>query len=219
MDADGHIIEFLPALIDCLKQVAGPKVSERFWKSFLDTNARNWHQLTPEERRRGSVYRPAFWAGPAENTRDRATAMLPRLLAERMPELGIDYAVMFPTIGMLLPNMVDEEMRRASCRAENMMLAEMFDGCESRLTPAAIIPCHTPAEALEEMRLRARRARHEGADDRQHGPPAYPSGRQARRARSAAAARPRLLGGPARARQRVRLRPAVAEVHGRCACR
>jgi predicted TIM-barrel fold metal-dependent hydrolase len=151
VDADGHVIEFLPALVDCLKRVAGPKVSDRFWKAFLDTNARNWHQLTAVERRRGSVYRPAFWAGPAENTRDRATAMLPKLLDERMPELGIDYAVMFPTIGMLLPNIVDEEMRRASCRAENMMLAEMFQGCESRLTPAAIIPCHTPAEALEEM--------------------------------------------------------------------
>ena len=151
VDADGHIIEYLPALVDCLKKVAGPKVSERFWKAFVDTNARNWHQLTPEERRRGSVYRPAFWAAPAENTRDRATAMLPKLLAERMPELGIDYAVMFPTIGMLLPNIVDEEMRRASCRAENIMLAEMFKGCETQLTPAAIIPCHTPAEALEEM--------------------------------------------------------------------
>jgi predicted TIM-barrel fold metal-dependent hydrolase len=153
VDADGHVIEYLPALVDCLKRVAGPKVSERFWSNFLDTNARNWHQLTPEQRRRGSVYRPAFWAGPAENTRDRATAMLPKLLEERLPELGMDYAVMFPTIGMLLPNIVDEEMRRASCRAENLMLAEMFKGCEARLTPAAIIPCHTPAEALEEMRF------------------------------------------------------------------
>jgi predicted TIM-barrel fold metal-dependent hydrolase len=151
IDTDGHIIEFVPAMLDFLKQVAGPEVSGRFWKGFLAQNARRWHELTAGQRRDGSVHRPAFWAAPAENTRDRATAMLPRLLRERLPSLGIDYAVVYPSVGLLIPGLNDEELRRASCRAYNTMVAELFRGCEDCLTPAAAIPCHTPAEAIEEM--------------------------------------------------------------------
>jgi predicted TIM-barrel fold metal-dependent hydrolase len=151
IDTDGHIIEFFPAILDFLKQVAGPEVSGRFWKGFQAQNQRSWHQLTPDERRRANVYRPAFWLSPAENTRDRATAMLPRLFRERMPELGIDYSIIYPSIGLLLPSMADEELRRASCRAYNVMIAEMMRGCEDRLAAAAAIPCHTPQEAIEEV--------------------------------------------------------------------
>ncbi len=151
IDMDGHIIEFMPALMDFLKQVAGPEVSGRFWKGFLAQNQRGWHQLGEEERRRANIYRPAFWLSPAENTRDRATAMLPRLFRERLPELGMDYSIIYPSIGLLLPSMADDELRQASCRAYNVMVAELFRGCEDCLTAAAAIPCHTPREALAEM--------------------------------------------------------------------
>lgn len=151
IDTDGHIIEFLPLMLDCLKEVAGPQVSGRFWQGFQAQNQRSWHQLSPEERRRANVYRPAFWLSPAENSLDRATAMLPRLFRERLPELGMDYSVIYPSIGLLLPSMADEELRRASCRAYNLMVSRLFAGCEDRLTAAAAIPCHSPDEALAEM--------------------------------------------------------------------
>jgi predicted TIM-barrel fold metal-dependent hydrolase len=151
IDTDGHIIEFFPAMMDYVKKVAGPEVSGRFWKGFLAQNQRGWHQLGPEERRRANVYRPAFWLSPAENTRDRATAMLPRLFRERLPELGIDYSIIYPSIGLLLPSMADEELRLAGCRAYNCMVADLFRGLEDRLTAAAAIPCHTPREAMAEM--------------------------------------------------------------------
>ena len=77
--------------------------------------------------------------------------MLPRLFRERMPELGIDYSIIYPSIGLLLPSMADDELRRASCRAYNVMIAEMTRGCEDRLGAAAAIPCHTPQEAIEEV--------------------------------------------------------------------
>lgn len=151
IDADGHMIETFPVLFDFIRQVGGPQLSEQTWAAFRRQNNRGWYDLTPAQRRFHHRIRPAFWAAPAENTLDRATAMLPRLMRERLPEMGIDYAVVYPTIGFLLPDIPDEEVRQAACRAQNLMMKEMFAGCEDRLTPAAVIPCHTPGEAIREL--------------------------------------------------------------------
>jgi len=151
IDTDGHMVEVFPVLFDYLKQVGGPEMTERTWASFRRTNSGSWYDMSVEERRHHNQLRPAFWAAPAENTLDRATAMLPRLMHERLPEMGIDYSVVYPTIGFLLPDIPDVDIRRAACRAHNMMMADMFRGYEDRLTPAAIIPCHTPDEAIEEL--------------------------------------------------------------------
>ena len=43
--------------------------------------------------------RPPWWSLPAANTLDRATAHLPRLLDERLDDLGIDFAVLYPSRG------------------------------------------------------------------------------------------------------------------------
>jgi predicted TIM-barrel fold metal-dependent hydrolase len=88
---------------------------------------------------------------PAANTLDRATAMLPGLLYERLDELGLDYTVLYTTIGFSLIGIEDEELRRASCRALNRMRADMAAGFGDRLTAAAVIPMHTPQEAIEEL--------------------------------------------------------------------
>ena len=34
-----------------------------------------------------------FWSRQSTNTRDRATAMMPRMLYDRLDELGIDFGV------------------------------------------------------------------------------------------------------------------------------
>jgi predicted TIM-barrel fold metal-dependent hydrolase len=151
IDTDGHMVECFPVLFDYLKQVGGPEMTERTWASFRRQNSRGWYEMSPAERRHHNQMRPAFWAAPAENTRDRATAMMPRLMHERLPEMGIDFAVIYPTIGFLLPDIPDAEVRQAACRAQNLMMADMYRGCEDRLTPAAVIPCHTPAEAIAEL--------------------------------------------------------------------
>jgi predicted TIM-barrel fold metal-dependent hydrolase len=151
IDTDGHMVECFPVLFDYLKQVGGPEMTERTWASFRRQNSRSWYDMSPAERRHHNQMRPAFWAAPAENTRDRATAMMPRLMHERLPEMGIDFAVIYPTIGFLLPDISDGEVRQAACRAQNLMMADMYRGCEDRLTPAAVIPCHTPAEAIAEL--------------------------------------------------------------------
>ena len=40
---------------------------------------------------------------PTRNTLDRATAMLPKLIYQRMDELGLDFAVLYPTAGIGVP--------------------------------------------------------------------------------------------------------------------
>ena len=98
------------------------------------------------------MLQPAWWGVPTKNTRDRATAMLPKLLYERLDELGIDFGVIYPTGGALFaPFLRDDEVRRAACRAFNMYTADQFKGLEDRLTPAAVVPMFTPEEALEEL--------------------------------------------------------------------
>jgi predicted TIM-barrel fold metal-dependent hydrolase len=151
IDADGHMVEIFPVMFEYLKQVGGPRMAEKAWSTFRATSSGNWHAMSPQERRYHNEMRPAFWAAPAQNTLDRATAMLPRLMHERLPEMGIDYSVVYPTIGFLLPAIPDADMRRAACRAHNLMVADIYAGFEDRLTPAAVIPCHTPEEALAEL--------------------------------------------------------------------
>ena len=91
---------------------------------------------------------------PTENTIDRATTVLPGLLYDRMDEIGLDFSIVYPGTGLLvvtLPGMADEDLRRSAARAYNLYNAEMFAPFSDRLTPAAVIPMHTPEEAIEEL--------------------------------------------------------------------
>jgi hypothetical protein len=152
IDSDGHWIEFEPLAVDYLRQVAGERVVERYQKVANQFGNKKWAQTPPEERRARRMLQPGWWGTPTKNTRDRATAMLPKLLHERTGELGLDFAVIYPTAGALFaPFLRDEEVRRAACRAFNTYTAEQFKGLGDRLAPAAVVPMFTPQEALEEL--------------------------------------------------------------------
>lgn len=152
IDSDGHWIEFEPAVEDYLRQVGGDRIVERYGKVANQFGNKKWAQTSPEERREKRMLQPGWWGVPTKNTRDRATAMLPKLLHERMGELGLDFAVIYPTSGSLFaPFLRDEEVRRAACRAFNMFTADQFKGLGDRLTPAAVVPMYTPQEAVEEL--------------------------------------------------------------------
>src|SRR5436190_22692313 len=77
--------------------------------------------------------------------------MMPRLLYERLPEIGSDFAVIYPTAGLRVPRIGDDATRRAVIRAHNIVTAEYFRDLSDRMTPAAIIPMHTPEEAIAEL--------------------------------------------------------------------
>jgi predicted TIM-barrel fold metal-dependent hydrolase len=153
IDADGHAIEFGPLFFETIKRVAGPTVLARFMQR-LETGG--WEGLTPAERVRRRVARPSAWTLPAKNTLDRATAMMPRLLRKRMDDFGLDFTLVYSTIALGLIREEDEELRRASCRALNVMFSELYREQADRMTPVAVIPAHTPQEAIEELEYAVR---------------------------------------------------------------
>ena len=95
--------------------------------------------------------RTAWWGVPTENTLDRATAMFPELLYQRLDELGIDFALLYPTYGLTVTAFPDDELRRAMARAFNRYYAEVYADYRDRLEPVACIPTFTPEEAVEEL--------------------------------------------------------------------
>ena len=153
IDGDGHLVEIGPVLLDFLKEEGGTGVVDRYTKAISKKGGAFylWYRLTPEERKRQRVIRPPFWVVTAGRTVDRATSMMPALLSERLDEFGIDFSLLYPTEGLIAPTLDDEEVRRATARAINRMNAELFAPHSARLAPAAIIPMHTPEEAIAEL--------------------------------------------------------------------
>jgi predicted TIM-barrel fold metal-dependent hydrolase len=152
VDADAHQLETVPVLLDYLRDVGGSDMPERFL-DFLKHQRRTF-DMTPDERLDTRTSMPVWWPIPTENTLDRATTQLPRLMYERLDELGLDFSIVYPGIGLqviTLPGMADEELRRASARAFNTCYADLFGEFADRLTPAAVIPMHTPEEAIAEL--------------------------------------------------------------------
>jgi hypothetical protein len=88
IDADGHWVEFSPVLAEQLRRIGGDRAVEGF--QSVGRGVRKALSMSVAERRRRRLSQEAFWSSPARNTRDRATAMLPRLLHERLEELGLE---------------------------------------------------------------------------------------------------------------------------------
>ena len=142
----------VPTFSTILKNVAGQRVADAF-KAPHDSFGKSI-RMTPEERRDRGIPQEGFWVIPTKNTRDRATALFPRLLYERLDEFGIDFTVLYPSCGLIMVPMEDDELRRATCRAFNMYLADRFSEFRDRITPAAVIPMYTPDEAIAESSTR-----------------------------------------------------------------
>ena len=138
VDSDGHMMECSFAVLDFVKQVGGPKIAARYEQMLRDDQ-------TGRSRR-------AVWvgnSGPASI--DRATAMLPKLFRDRMDEAGIDFAVIYGTHALGVLGIGDDELRPVVYRAMNLLYADMFKGLGDRLTPVALIPMHSPQEAVAEL--------------------------------------------------------------------
>ncbi|MDE0420495.1 MAG: amidohydrolase family protein [Gammaproteobacteria bacterium] len=149
IDADGHWLEYGPVVGEAMRKIGGDAAVRAM--QINGARVRRSLRMTPGERRRENVAQEAFWGAPTRNTRDRATAMMPRLLYERLDEFGIDFAVLFPTMGLGLPRVNDTEARIAACRAFNVYQAELFEPLKDRITPPAVIPMHHPEEAIAEL--------------------------------------------------------------------
>jgi predicted TIM-barrel fold metal-dependent hydrolase len=145
IDADGHAIEFMPLVFDIVGELAGRDAAQRFERSF-----RSGAVASTES---GNVRRPrtGYWGLPARNTLDRATCTLPELLYRRLDEIGIDFALLYPTFGLGVTRNTSAEWRQIMARAFNTYYATAFEGYRDRLEPVATIPTNTPEEAITEL--------------------------------------------------------------------
>ncbi len=159
VDADGHFIETAPVfrrfLTDYVRDIGGGDLAARFEAvgglDYDETVLRPWSRLTDEEHRNAWTTRPPWWSLPARNTLDRATAHLPRLLYHRLDDFGIDFAVLYPSRTLTTPAIKNDEVRRVACRALNTFHADVYAEYRDRMTPVAMIPMHTPEEAIDEL--------------------------------------------------------------------
>lgn len=149
LDCDGHWLEPTPILLDYVKKVGGSWAADALVKLQNEQFGSAWYHLTADQRLEQRRTRPAWWGMPAD-TLDRATAMMPRLLYNRLDEFGIDFAIILATRNSPGAQIQDPKLRHIVVRATNIMHAEMFDGFSDRVTPAATIPTNTPEEGIEE---------------------------------------------------------------------
>ncbi len=153
IDADGHMIESIPVLTDYLQKTLGREAWNRLSQEpawSLTFGSDGWASTTEKERREEWTLAAPWWGVPTR-TLDRATALLPSLLASRLDELGIDFTIVYPTLCNFSLNLADEELRRGACRAFNTFLADAVREHADRMTSPALIPMHSPEEALAEL--------------------------------------------------------------------
>lgn len=149
VDADGHWLEYLPVFAERMRKVVGDKAADGFLKHMQ--RVPDALRLSIAERRERGIAMEGYWTRQSVNTRDRATAMMPRMLYDRLDEIGVDFGIVYPTAGLGIHRIADDEMRRAVVRGFNIVTAEYFEKLGDRLTPAAVIPMHTPEEAIAEL--------------------------------------------------------------------
>jgi predicted TIM-barrel fold metal-dependent hydrolase len=139
IDADGHLVEFMPMVIDCLREVAGEAVAERFIQ----------YRRSPFTSGGGYLPTRVFFGNPLGL--DRMTVLLPQLFYRRLEEIGLDFALLYPTSGLSVLSNPDDELRQAAARALNLYYARVFADFRDRLEPVAVIPTFTPDEAVAEL--------------------------------------------------------------------
>ena len=139
IDADGHLAEFMPMVIDCMREVADDAVAERFIR----------FRRSPFTSGEGYLPTRVFFGSPP--TLDRMTVMLPELLYRRLEEIGLDFALLYPTSGLSVLSNPDDELRQAAARALNTYYARVFAEYRDRLEPVAVIPTFSPDEAVAEL--------------------------------------------------------------------
>src|SRR3989475_4376543 len=149
IDADGHWAEFHPLMRQEFRRIGGDTAVEAL--DMASARIPNSLNMSVAERRRRRFGREALWFLPPKTPLDRAPAMMPPLLYERLDDLGLDFCVIYPTAGLGYYRLPPEKHRRALCRAYNVFTAEQFRPFSDRIIPAAIIPMFSPDEAIEEL--------------------------------------------------------------------
>ena len=150
IDVDGHILEFMPAALPYVRESLGQKLFDQYVSSRTPLKASMSFSDVPS---RTETRHPqlGWWASPVDNPRDLATSIFPRLLHERVEELGMDLMVVFSTNSMGSGGIPNEELRRGVCRGYNDFFADVYGPYKDRVVMAGMIPMFTPEEAIAEL--------------------------------------------------------------------
>ena len=151
IDGDGHLSELTPAAYPFLRETLSSDQLDRFIREGTPT-ARGLAYRSAAEQRRTRSPQIAWWGGPTRSALDKATPMLPALLHERLPELGIDYGIFYTSSAMGFLAIEEDELRRGLCAGWNAFLSDISAPYGDRMTFAGLIPMHTPEEAIAELR-------------------------------------------------------------------
>ncbi|MAG29736.1 MAG: hypothetical protein CL908_02440 [Deltaproteobacteria bacterium] len=143
VDADAHLLESVPMVIDAVERTAGRAAAEGLRRTIPTL-------FTGPGSREEGIPRGPWWPSSTDALY-QATVMVPELMAERLDEFGVDFAVVYPSLGLALCTIPDQEVRLASIRGLNALLAELCLEHARLLTPAAVIPMHAPDEAIDEL--------------------------------------------------------------------
>ena len=166
VDADGHMLELTPVLSDYVYQVGGADARDLFDRTMVGAaetgnaatiGGKTWFEMDLEEKKEAWFSAPPWWAMPTRSALDRATATVPRVLNDRMDELGMDYAVLYTTTGLAFDLIEPQEQKLIVVRAINAYAADIYMPYSYRMTPAAIVPMDTPQIAIRGDGVRCKR--------------------------------------------------------------
>jgi predicted TIM-barrel fold metal-dependent hydrolase len=161
IDADGHLVELGPVLDDellsYLEEAGGRQLRDRYLAGAVkpfDTSTALADRDNPAVREKWLAM-PSWWGWQTRNVLDRATAHLPRLLYERLDEMGIDFTLLYPSAVLALLDLDDVELGAALARAANRWLASIFRPYQDRIAVGGIVPMSTPRTAIAELEYAA----------------------------------------------------------------
>jgi len=155
LDGDGHFVEVWPLahaeIVDYIDQEAGREMRDRFLEGHaqpFDTSS-SLRTLAGDPDRWQSM--PSWWGWSTENTLDRATCYLPKLLNDRLDEFGIDLTILYPSMSIAFLDLADAELAGVVCQAVNRMHARLFAPYRDRISVGALIPMNTPQGAIDTL--------------------------------------------------------------------
>ena len=157
IDADGHLVELGPVLEDellaYLEEAGGRGLRDRYLAGMVkpfDTSTALSDRNDPRVREKWLAM-PSWWGWQTRNTLDRATAHLPRLLYERLDEMGIELTLLYPSTVLALLDLDDVELGAALARGANRWLARIFRPYRDRIAVGGIVPMSNPQTAIAEL--------------------------------------------------------------------
>ena len=158
--------EYFPALAPYLES-EGLSLDHPSLQRLLPALRRH-RQVAGTSRRRRSGRPPARRAArggarPPSRPSTWPPRCSPACCYERLDELGIDFSVVYPSLGLVFLHTADETLpARHVPGAQPVPTPRRSRRCADRLTPVAAIPMHTPEEAVAELEYAVNDARVQG---------------------------------------------------------